>query len=342
MKNNYRTEKVDHLTYTEEDWKRYFDFQTKCFALNKEPMSFDSWEELKLIVFKSVKELGEYTYMVWKNGQEKGIFKFSVIFKDDLAKRYTYLRYDMDDRYFEPDLLEKIFKDFIDFDEASKYLASRSKNGTNDYVEDLYDAKIGSISELYEFNVKEANLEKIDAWFDEAAAKFPNLRIAFYDEIPDDLLDEFAALFTQLNKDMPANSFIEETKVTAASIKSRQETFKVKDYCLYYYLIFNESNQIIAQTHVSLKRHQAQKIHQNLTGVMERYRGRGLSKWLKAAMYKKLVADFPGMEKIKTETHPENHASRELSKQMGYKRISIAKEFLIARAKIVEHLDANG
>lgn len=338
MKNSYRIEKVDTLNYTNEDWKRYFDFQTKNFALKNEQMPFKSWEDLKAHTFKALKESEEYTYMVWENEQENRTLIFSTMFKDDLDKRFTYLKNGKDNENLEASLLEEVFSKFIDFDEKSNALAFRSKNGMNDFVEDLYGARIGSISNLSELYIKEANVEKIDCWLKEAPAKFPNLRIAFYDEIPDDLLDEYAALFTQLQEDMPANSFIEDAKVTAAEIKARQEVFKKVDYCIYSYLIFNEANQLIAKTHVSLKRKLPQEMYQHMTGVMEKYRGNGLSKWLKAAMYKKLTADFPELEKIKTETHPDNHPSRELSKQMGYKKVGIAKEFLIDKATIIQHL----
>jgi len=91
---------------------------------------------------------------------------------------------------------------------------------------------------------------------------------------------------------------------------------------------------------LSLKR--PQEMYQHMTGVMERYRGLGLSKWLKAAMYKKLISDFPELEKIVTWTHPDNHPSKELSKQMGYKMRSIEKKYLIDRANIVQYLNVNG
>ena len=33
MKNNYRIEKIDPLTYTDEDWKRYYEFRIETAAL---------------------------------------------------------------------------------------------------------------------------------------------------------------------------------------------------------------------------------------------------------------------------------------------------------------------
>lgn len=341
MKNNYRIKKIDHLTYTDEDWQHYYEFRIKSYALKNEPMPFNSLEELKKLNVSNITEHGEEIYQVWKNEQENGILVFSIGYKDDLNKRFTYLENYMNDRYLESNLLEIIFKQYLEYDEKSNSLAIPSKGGMNDYVEEYFGASIGANADYYELDVKEANIEKIDAWLAEAPTKFPNLRIKFYDEIPDDLLEEYAALYTQMIEDIPVPSELGEAKTTAKSVKDLQEAFKLRNYCVYSYLIFNEDNQLIALTSLSVNLKCFEEMDQWLTGVMAKYRGRGLSKWLKAAMFKKLVTNFPDLKKIETEAHPDNHPSIGLSKQMGYKRMGSQKDFLIDRANIVKHLNVN-
>ena len=341
MKNTYRLEKIDPLTYKEEDWKRHFDFRVKTSALKNTPMPFDNVEDLKQFNVRNIEENEEERYMVWKNEIENGVFLFDKEFEDDLDKRFTCLNNYMLDKHLESNLLEMIFEKFINYDEKSIALAIHSKDGLNDHVEDLYSAQTGSITELSELIVKEANMEKIDAWLAEAPAKFPNLRLEFYTDIPDNLLEEYAAFFTQMLEDLPAAQELGDTKITAASVKLDQEAESLGNACSYRYLIFNEANQLVAKTNVSIDRNDPQEMAQYMTGVKKEYRGRGLSKWLKAAMFKKLVADFPKLEKINTDTHPENHASRELSKQMGFKRTGSKKRFFIDRANIVKSLNTN-
>ncbi len=338
MKNHYRLEKVDHINFTKEDWNRYFDFRTKSYALNNEPMPFNSLEELRKLNVTNITESGDEIYQVWKNEIENGILVFSVVFKDDSKKRYTYLENYMNDKYLEENLLEMFFKQFLDYDEKSNFLLIYSKDGMNDYVKERFSAKFASNEECYELTIQEANMDKIDAWLEEALIKFPNFGIAFYNGIPDNLLEEYAALYTQMLEDMPGTSGLLDTKVTAESTKALQEGFKLRNYGIYSYLIFNEDNQIIALTCLNVNLKDPKELNQSITGVKEEYRGRGIGKWLKAAMFKKILADFPELEKIETETHPENHPSRELSKQMGYKRTGIEKEFSIGRDYIVDYV----
>jgi len=339
MKNKYLIEKVDHLNFSDEDWKCYFDFRMKSDALKGKPMRFDSVEELKTHTVKGIKENGKEIYQVWKNEQENGLLVFSTEFKDDLNKRFTDLENSMNDEHLEADLLAMIFKEYIEYDEASNFLLVFSKDGMNDYVTDLFNAKIGTNSFLYELHVKEANFEKIDTWLTESKAKFPNFRIEFYSEIPDDLLEEYATVLTQFSVD--AKSTLGDPTWTASEIKGYQEKIKVMNHTEYSYFIFNEANKLIAITHARFNLKQPKEIDQGMTGVLKKYRGLGLSKWLKAEMFTKLLADYPAIEKIKTETIPENHPSRELSKQMGYKQIGNEKEFLIDRANIVQYLNTN-
>jgi|GEM_PF-4418987 len=138
--NKYRIEKVDYLTYTEEDWQDYFDFRAKSYALKGELMPFGSVDELKTANVKRTKESGIEVYQVWKNRQENGILVFAIEFKDDLKKRFTYLKNHMIDEYLDANLLEMIFKQYIDYDETSNFLVLDSKNGMNDYVTDLFNA----------------------------------------------------------------------------------------------------------------------------------------------------------------------------------------------------------
>ncbi len=338
MANTYRVEKVDVPNYTEEDWKQYFEFRLRVFAQQQEASPFASWRDLKYLTLNSFQEKGEHSYMVWKNELPERIIVLSVVFKDDLKRRFTTINNGWNEDKIEVNLLRELFPIFINFDEYSNALALRSKNGLNDYVHEKYSAKLASVAKQSELNIKEANIDKINSWLLEAPVKFPDFEMRFYDEIPEEMLEEYAAMFTQMLKDMPANSMIDDPTVTADVIRNRQETFKVKDYGIYSYLVLNETSEIIAKTHVSFKRKSAQRMTQHMTGVKKEYRGLGLSKWIKAAMFKKLVHDFPELEILRTETHPDNHASRELSKQMGYKQVGTSKEFLIERTTILQHL----
>ena len=217
-------------------------------------------------------------------------------------------------------------------------LVKHQINSYNDFIENKWTVTVGGWYESFELAVRNANVRKMDNWLAIASEKFKHYKLAFYEDIPDNLLSEYCAVFTELLYDMPANSEIGDLRITPEQISARQKSARKQNQSSYRYLIFNEHNRLIAKTNVWVNKNNPQIVHQYMTGVLKDYRGQGLAKWLKAAMFKKLLLDFPDLEKIETETHPNNHGSRELSKQMGFEKTGYSKEFLIPKESILAFL----
>ena len=60
-------------------------------------------------------------------------------------------------------------------------------------------------------------------------------------------------------------------------------------------------------------------VSQNLTGVREKYRGKGLGKWLKAAMLYKIKEEFPKAKIISTGNANSNAPMLAINEKMGFK-----------------------
>lgn len=336
MKNKYLVRKVDHIKFTDQDWLDYFNFRIKSYTHIGEPMPFNSINELKDLNVQNITKYGEEIFQVWKNNIENGILVFSTANKEDDKKRFTWLENYMNDDHLEISLLKILFNYFIKYDKKSNFLALYSKNGKNDYVEDFFKAKTGNNAFLYELNVKEAKTEIINRWLEEARTNNQHFKIRFYTKILDELIHEYAEVLTKFFVD--AKVTLSNPTWNASEIKDYQKALDLRNEAWYSYFIFNETNDLIAITHVTFSKENPEIVSQGMTGVLKKYRGMGLSKWLKAEMFTKLLKDQPNIKKIKTDTLPENHPSRELSKQMGYIQTGNEKEIFIDRNNIVKFL----
>ncbi len=58
-------------------------------------------------------------------------------------------------------------------------------------------------------------------------------------------------------------------------------------------------------------------INQGMTGVKEEYRGRGLGKWLKAAMLLKVREEFPQVKVVSTRNASSNAAMLSINDRLG-------------------------
>jgi len=75
---------------------------------------------------------------------------------------------------------------------------------------------------------------------------------------------------------------------------------------------------ISAMTDIMYNPQEPYRIHQYFTGVLGRYRSRGLAKRLKAEMLIYIRERFPEAEYVTTTTAKENKPMRAINKQLGF------------------------
>lgn len=335
MKNNYKIQAIDATSFSDNDWKIYFNDRLEWSKIKDDYSVYESWEKLKETSINRIND-GHAIYFLFNNDKKIGDFRFEIQDKDFPDKRFTYFRNGLNEESLDKKLLEIIKKQAAIFDPESKFLAILSNNGLNDFIGKLPNVTIGSWSGTYELLIKNAKLDVVNKWHFTFPIKFPNYTIKFFEDIPDDLMEEYIHVFKELLHDMPPNSEIGEFNLTAEKEKKLQERAKAKNHTSYKYLIFNENNKLIAHTNVRINKNNPKSAAQYMTGVLHRYRRKGLAKWLKSSMLIKIMQDFPTMESIKTNTHPSNRGSIEVSQQMGFVKTGTEKEFLISMAEEIK------
>jgi len=328
----YTSTRIIKDEYTDKEWQEYFEYRTKCAELKKIGLHFKTWEELKDTTIKYL-DKGSGIYMVRKDGKIAGGFFLDKAYTDKPDYKHISLSHYLIDDPINHHLLKLVLKEYLAIDPDHGFLAISSKNGEYDYLGEILNGEIGTNQVHYELLKENIKIEVVEDWVKTYSAKFPDYKLKFYEDIPDELLDEYCEVFTELLLEMPANSMLNEPRVYHEKIKENQERNKTTNHTSYRYLIFDEKNRLIAKTNVAIDKNKPQAMHQYMTGTKKEYRCSGLGKWMKGAMILKLVADFPEFEKITTETHIENHGSKSISEQMGYKQIALFKEYKVTREK---------
>jgi GNAT superfamily N-acetyltransferase len=77
-------------------------------------------------------------------------------------------------------------------------------------------------------------------------------------------------------------------------------------------------------------------INQGFTGVRSDARGRGLGKWLKAAMLLHVHELYPRVEVVSTDNAGSNAPMLGINKKMGFKEYRAGAEYQITRDKLIE------
>ncbi|MHA1287708.1 MAG: GNAT family N-acetyltransferase, partial [Candidatus Thorarchaeota archaeon] len=79
-------------------------------------------------------------------------------------------------------------------------------------------------------------------------------------------------------------------------------------------------------------------VYQYLTGVQKKYRGKGLGKWLKAAMLLKIRDEYPDVEVISTSNATSNEPMLAINQKMGFRMKLESYMFEVGVDKVKEYL----
>jgi len=153
----------------------------------------------------------------------------------------------------------------------------------------------------------------------ELQSKNSGLRMVYLDAITEEYIQQFCDLFTELHEDMPdvAEEAFVQYIITPEKQRQINEGNIAKDITHHCYMIF-DGDELIAMSNVSANNKDPRFPYQFFFCVRGQYRGRGLGRWLYAAMYKKLH-DTVDFEKMLVHHHPANPHAADVSKWVGYK-----------------------
>ena len=174
-----------------------------------------------------------------------------------------------------------------------------------------------------------ANNDLINQWLHDFPIKFPSLRLEFHDPIPDSYIERFTELLTQFFREMPdENNHCLDFHITPEIFRMHDKWRRENNRTLYIYTI-HDGDKMIGLTNAMIVKHDTTGVFQAMTGVISEYRGKGLSKWLKAALFRKIGEDFPDNKYMMTVMRAVNYPIQAVNAQLGYKLISEGAEYSI-------------
>ncbi|MCL2753941.1 MAG: GNAT family N-acetyltransferase [Defluviitaleaceae bacterium] len=147
-----------------------------------------------------------------------------------------------------------------------------------------------------------------------------DLHVQYLAAISEEFIEPYCKLFNEFQEDMPdvhEDGFVQYVQTPEKEQRSI-ENFAKHNRTHHCYIIFNQNQEMVAMTNAAVNNNDPRFPYQFLIGVKERYRGRGIGKWLYALMYKKLFEDV-GFEMAFVAHHPKNKHAIKISEWVGYK-----------------------
>jgi len=209
--------------------------------------------------------------------------------------------------------------------------------GINPQITSLMELlRARQLSRINRFRLErsKANHQAIDRWLKEFPEKHPSLRIEHYLEVPEDILEEFLRLLNQFIIDVPDESDGPIPQLTGDDIRARLTARKKIGLCQHLVVLYDGDGRMIGHSNGSVNRNNPESMYQAMTGIVPEYRGQSLSKWLKAALFRKVGELYPENTQINTDMRSANAPILTVNAQMGFELLSEGYEYLIEYEKL--------
>jgi GNAT superfamily N-acetyltransferase len=185
--------------------------------------------------------------------------------------------------------------------------------------------KLGAGPKLNErqsrLDLRQVDWEMMARWITEAEAGAAGARLELYTPwVPDEQLDEYCAAMNELMNTMPFEGLDHgDIVMTPPGVREWRERMSASGTANPTCLVRDADGSIVGMTDTLKHAYEPGMVRQNFTGVHPRARGRGLGKWLKAAMLEHLRQTYPDTIWINTENAGSNEPMLAINHAMGFR-----------------------
>ena len=173
-------------------------------------------------------------------------------------------------------------------------------------------------------------------WMDDGRRLSPNTALDVYDGfLPEAMWEDYCPQLTAMLNTMPWEQLDHgDIIITPAQIAEWYERMRMQGMTEYTMLTREPDGVISGITDVMYAPYKPNMINQGFTGVRTDARGRGLGKWLKAAMLLHVNETYPNLEWVITENAGSNAPMLAINKTMGFKEYRAGTEYQITRDRL--------
>lgn len=194
-------------------------------------------------------------------------------------------------------------------------------------------------SRLY---LEKVDWEMMEEWVTDGEKRSPETSLQFFTNYPDDsILEEYCGLLQDVSNQEPRGDLdLGDEFLTPAILRERVGTFVGAGGTILRAVTQEREGDLSGLTTMGYLPDEESHIHQWMTGVKDVYRGRGLGKWLKAAMLLKVREEYPEVKVVRTGNATSNEAMLSINVRLGFKPYREGVEAQIPLKAVQAYLSA--
>ncbi len=174
----------------------------------------------------------------------------------------------------------------------------------------------------YRLDMEDVDWQLVDEWRKRGRTKHWDTTMALFQECPAKDIEEFTRVYTEIINQRPTGDMGEELITTPASRRIEERNLRKRGIQWYTMISREHDGKISGLTDIIYNPEEPHRLNQYFTGILARYRKRGLAKRLKAEMLEVIRNKFPQVEYITTTTARTNRPMRAINKALGFRPIN--------------------
>ena len=178
--------------------------------------------------------------------------------------------------------------------------------------------------------------EMLRTWAEDGPRLSPATKLEVYDGfLPDEMMEDYCPQLTAMLNTMPWEDLDHgDIIVTPAQLKDWYARMAMQGMTEHTMLTREPDGVISGITDLNYVPYKPNMVHQGFTGVRTDARGRGLGKWLKAAMLLHVCEVYPNLEWVVTENAGSNAPMLAINTRMGFREYRAGAEYQITRDRL--------
>ena len=159
-----------------------------------------------------------------------------------------------------------------------------------------------------------------------------------FEEVPENFVQDFVNLYTKLMHTVPFGELEDSLIETIESRRIREDYFKRSNIRWITFVTKESDGTFSGLTEINYSPKIPFSTDQELTGVLPERRGRGLGKWLKAAMLFWIKENLPEVTTVITGNADTNSPMLSINQRMGFKVFKEEKCYKFSVNELIKKL----
>jgi mycothiol synthase len=183
------------------------------------------------------------------------------------------------------------------------------------------EAKPGLATHINQLRVQGVDGKLMQQWINEAKSKAVVFELGFWDAAyPDEEIDVIAKLWDLTNQAPRGELEFKDVHMSADELRQMEKMYFARGIQRWtFYVKEKSSGKFAGYTETMWNPNRPMLLEQGFTGVFPEFRGKGLGRWLKAAMIEKILVDRPQVQFIRTQNADINEHMLRINNEMGFK-----------------------